>query len=102
MQAEECSHGGLKCNYFCRTCHVGGTQDYKKSDQGYLELFKVSRIVIYVCTTLIFAVFCLGRPVGFARHKKPKRPSSLRLKRRRRLRDNSRCLWLIRESEMQA
>ena len=41
MQAEECSHGGLKCNYFCRTCKVGGTLADKRSDNGYCEIFKV-------------------------------------------------------------
>lgn len=41
MQAEECSHGGLKCNKFCRTCHVGGNQKYKRSDDGFLDVFKV-------------------------------------------------------------
>ncbi|KIJ68889.1 hypothetical protein HYDPIDRAFT_122720 [Hydnomerulius pinastri MD-312] len=40
MQAEECSHGGLKCNYFCRTCKVGGTNIEKKSDKGYCDIFK--------------------------------------------------------------
>ncbi|KAF9229002.1 hypothetical protein BS17DRAFT_792946 [Gyrodon lividus] len=35
MQAEECSHGGLKCNYFCCTCKVGGTNTEKKTDEGY-------------------------------------------------------------------
>jgi len=41
MQAEECSHGGLRCNYLCRTCKVGGTNAEKKSDKGYCEIFKV-------------------------------------------------------------
>ncbi|KAJ8073264.1 hypothetical protein PM082_020136 [Marasmius tenuissimus] len=40
MQAEECSHGGLKCNYFCRMCEVGGTQEQKRSDEGFLALFQ--------------------------------------------------------------
>ncbi|KAJ8089162.1 hypothetical protein PM082_014410 [Marasmius tenuissimus] len=40
MQAEECSHGGLQCNYFCRTCEVGGTQEVKQSDIGLLSLFE--------------------------------------------------------------
>ncbi|KAL0568972.1 hypothetical protein V5O48_013001 [Marasmius crinis-equi] len=40
MQAEECSHGGLSCNYFCRMCDVGGTQEEKRSDEGFLALFK--------------------------------------------------------------
>ncbi|KAG2150281.1 uncharacterized protein EDB93DRAFT_1240307 [Suillus bovinus] len=30
MQAKECSHAGLNCNYFCRTCH---------SEAGYVSLF---------------------------------------------------------------
>lgn len=41
MQAEECSHGGLKCNFFCRTCKVGGTMAAKKTDDGYTSIFKV-------------------------------------------------------------
>ncbi|KIK75542.1 hypothetical protein PAXRUDRAFT_18906 [Paxillus rubicundulus Ve08.2h10] len=40
MQAEECSHGGLKCNYFCRTCKVGRTTAEKKLDKGYCDIFK--------------------------------------------------------------
>ncbi|KAG2115374.1 uncharacterized protein F5147DRAFT_569473 [Suillus discolor] len=39
MQAEECSHAGLNCNYFCRTCHVGGTKEYKESEVGYNSIF---------------------------------------------------------------
>jgi hypothetical protein len=41
MQAEECSHAGLNCNYFCRTCDVGGTKEYKASEEGYNSIFKV-------------------------------------------------------------
>jgi hypothetical protein len=41
MQAEECSHAGLNCNYFCRTCHVGGTKEYKESEVGYNSIFAV-------------------------------------------------------------
>ncbi|KAF8834899.1 hypothetical protein BDN67DRAFT_914006 [Paxillus ammoniavirescens] len=44
MQAEECSHGGLKCNYFCRTCKVGGTNTEKTSDEGYMDLFKCGKL----------------------------------------------------------
>jgi len=44
MQAEECSHAGLNCNYFCRTCHVGGTQEYKASEAGYNSIFTVCSI----------------------------------------------------------
>ncbi|KAG2336391.1 hypothetical protein BDR05DRAFT_978801 [Suillus weaverae] len=32
MQAEECSHAGLHCNYFCRTCE-------KEPDEGYKSIF---------------------------------------------------------------
>ena len=41
MQAEMSSQGGLACNYFCRTCYVGGNKEYKASDEGYVSLFKV-------------------------------------------------------------
>ena len=41
MQAEECSHGGLRCNYFCCTCKVGGTDAEKKTDEGYTDIFQV-------------------------------------------------------------
>ncbi|KAG2146590.1 uncharacterized protein EDB93DRAFT_1085956 [Suillus bovinus] len=39
MQAKECSHAGLHCNYFCRTCEVSGTKEYKASDEGYKSIF---------------------------------------------------------------
>jgi hypothetical protein len=41
MQAEECSHGGLNCNFFCRTCKTGGTKEFKQSDGGFASLFQV-------------------------------------------------------------
>ncbi|KAF8546849.1 hypothetical protein OG21DRAFT_1426017 [Imleria badia] len=44
MQAEECSHGGLKCNYLCRTCTVGGTNAEKKSDKGYSAIFQCGEL----------------------------------------------------------
>ncbi|KAH7903987.1 hypothetical protein BJ138DRAFT_1019772 [Hygrophoropsis aurantiaca] len=44
MQAEECSHGGLNCNYFCRTCDVGGTKDFKQSYEGYNTIFQSGTI----------------------------------------------------------
>ncbi|KAF8837376.1 hypothetical protein BDN67DRAFT_1028788 [Paxillus ammoniavirescens] len=40
MQAEECSQGGLSCNYLCRTCDIGGTKEHKESEEGYCSLFK--------------------------------------------------------------
>ncbi|KAG1880851.1 hypothetical protein F4604DRAFT_1879834 [Suillus subluteus] len=39
MQAEECSHARLNCNYYCRTCDVGGTKEYKESETGYTSIF---------------------------------------------------------------
>ncbi|KAF8840219.1 hypothetical protein BDN67DRAFT_990447 [Paxillus ammoniavirescens] len=44
MQAEECSHGGLKCDYFCHTCKVGGTNAEKKTDEGYTSIFKCGEL----------------------------------------------------------
>lgn len=41
MQAEECSHAGLNCNFFCRTCHVGGTKAEKQSLTGFTKIFEV-------------------------------------------------------------
>ena len=42
MHAEQTSHCGLNSNYFCRTCHVGGTKAHKKSDEGFAKVFEVS------------------------------------------------------------
>ncbi|KAG8703439.1 hypothetical protein FRC08_002841 [Ceratobasidium sp. 394] len=39
MQAEHCSSSGLNSSYPCRTCEVGGTDDYKQSLDGYRTLF---------------------------------------------------------------
>ncbi|KAI0689246.1 hypothetical protein C8T65DRAFT_731047 [Cerioporus squamosus] len=41
MQAELCSHIGLKGNFFCRCCHAGGDQKFKASDEGYPSLMVV-------------------------------------------------------------
>ncbi|KAH9920588.1 uncharacterized protein B0H18DRAFT_936500 [Fomitopsis serialis] len=43
MQAELCSHIGLKGNFFCRTCHVGGSQEFKQSNEGFPSLTKIGR-----------------------------------------------------------
>lgn len=53
MQAEECSHGGLKCNLFCRTCYVGGTMVEKSTDEGYLKIFEVTFFLFYSLFHLI-------------------------------------------------
>ncbi|KAG2147900.1 uncharacterized protein EDB93DRAFT_1240576 [Suillus bovinus] len=45
MQAKECSHAGLNCNYYCRTCEVGGMKEYKESEAGYNSIFNVSQKV---------------------------------------------------------
>ena len=42
MHAEQTSHVGLTANHFCRTCDVGGTKAYKKSDEGFAKIFEVS------------------------------------------------------------
>ena len=41
MQAKECSHAGLRSNFFCCTCKVGGMTAAKKMDAGYISIFKV-------------------------------------------------------------
>lgn len=47
MQAEECSHAGLTCNKFCRTCKVGGTKVHKASD-GFADVFEVCSMSIEI------------------------------------------------------
>ena len=47
MQAEECSHSGLRCNYFCCTCKVGGTMAEKKTDKGYSNIFQVHGLTLH-------------------------------------------------------
>ncbi|KAG1804057.1 uncharacterized protein BJ212DRAFT_1284808, partial [Suillus subaureus] len=44
MQAEECSHAGLNCNYYCRMCDVGSTKEYKESEAGYSSIFNSGNI----------------------------------------------------------
>ena len=44
MLAELCSHIGLNGNLFCYRCMVGGTQEHKRTEAGYEELFSVRRI----------------------------------------------------------
>ncbi|KAJ6632455.1 hypothetical protein B0H10DRAFT_1770681 [Mycena sp. CBHHK59/15] len=40
MQAELCSCAGLATNFFCRTCHAGGTRQWKQSNEGFTEVLK--------------------------------------------------------------
>ncbi|KAF8181413.1 hypothetical protein K438DRAFT_2169421, partial [Mycena galopus ATCC 62051] len=40
MQAELCSCSGLNSNFFCRTCHAGGTREWKQSNDGFAEILK--------------------------------------------------------------
>ncbi|KAF8062389.1 hypothetical protein FPV67DRAFT_1422187 [Lyophyllum atratum] len=40
MQAELCSCAGLGTNFFCRTCHAGGTREWKQSNSGFAEVLK--------------------------------------------------------------
>jgi hypothetical protein len=42
MQAELASCSGLAANYACRTCHAGGTQEFKRSRAGFASMFVVS------------------------------------------------------------
>ncbi|KAI9572449.1 hypothetical protein HD554DRAFT_2202858 [Boletus coccyginus] len=40
MQAELCSQVGLNYNFFCHTCHIGGTKEYKGSNSGFCIIFE--------------------------------------------------------------
>ncbi|EIW74149.1 hypothetical protein CONPUDRAFT_133377 [Coniophora puteana RWD-64-598 SS2] len=42
MQSELCSCAGLNANHFCRTCMCGGTQEYKRSDEGFKSFFMLA------------------------------------------------------------
>ncbi len=53
MQAELASQLGLQGNYFCRTCHVGGTKEFKRSLEGYATLFKVCALLSRANRTFI-------------------------------------------------
>ncbi|KAN0125421.1 hypothetical protein V8E53_015508 [Lactarius tabidus] len=44
MHAEQTSHSGLCSNHFCRTCDVGGTKAYKKSNEGFTKIFEIGRM----------------------------------------------------------
>ncbi|KLO11010.1 hypothetical protein SCHPADRAFT_930212 [Schizopora paradoxa] len=44
MLAELCSHIGLRGNMLCYRCWVGGTQDYKTTDEGYHSLFAPGKL----------------------------------------------------------
>ncbi|EIW74161.1 hypothetical protein CONPUDRAFT_170321, partial [Coniophora puteana RWD-64-598 SS2] len=44
MQSELCSCSGLNSNFFCRTCMCGGTQEYKRSDDGFASFFKEGKL----------------------------------------------------------
>ena len=58
MQAEECSHGRLKCNYFCCTCKVGGTHAEKNTDKGYTDIFQVLLKTSHLHNRLTMFVQC--------------------------------------------
>ncbi|KAJ6568205.1 hypothetical protein B0H10DRAFT_1964985 [Mycena sp. CBHHK59/15] len=40
MQAELCSCARLNGNFFCCTCHAGGTREWKQSNEGFAETLK--------------------------------------------------------------
>ncbi|KAF8595905.1 hypothetical protein BDV93DRAFT_563902 [Ceratobasidium sp. AG-I] len=40
MHAEHCSSTGVKSNQFCRTCHTGGPQAVRQTEQGFSNLMQ--------------------------------------------------------------
>jgi hypothetical protein len=48
MQAEQCSCQLQNANFFCRTCLVGGSTEFKQGEDGYGSLFKVSRFALRI------------------------------------------------------
>ncbi|KAF7790927.1 hypothetical protein EIP86_001886 [Pleurotus ostreatoroseus] len=65
MQSEECSHIGLNANLFCRCCHAGGPQEYKRSDAGFAALMKVGRPrQVQETRDAILAQLCLATQAG--------------------------------------
>lgn len=74
MHAEQTSHAGLCANHFCRTCDVGGTKAYKKSNEGFAKIFEVS-ILLFACDTCDFTSFRSGAYVTQMRPKEPLRSS---------------------------
>ncbi|KAF8266577.1 hypothetical protein EI94DRAFT_1772079 [Lactarius quietus] len=45
MHTEQTSHASLNSNFFCRTCHVGGTKAHKKSNEGFAKIFETKRMI---------------------------------------------------------
>lgn len=65
MQAELASQLGLQGNFFCRTCHVGGTKDFKSSLEGYAALFTVRWRSLWVLELKILICTSLGRSQSY-------------------------------------
>jgi hypothetical protein len=51
MHALACSSTGLKSAKFCRTCGIGGSSEFKSSDEGFEQLFQVSH-VLFLCVSI--------------------------------------------------
>lgn len=67
MQAEEADGQPLGGSNNCRTCDIGGTEETKRTEEGYMALFKVNWLFYMLRASLIY----LSSQVTFDRHQIP-------------------------------
>jgi hypothetical protein len=68
-QSELSGHIGMKGNFFCWKCHVGGTQKSKETNEGFHSLFYVYYSVVSIWFSIVnCSLYSLVNPV---QQKKP-------------------------------